>query len=116
MEFGFGPAFEKATGYGYEGFGGGSTEDASEIKGRVRTGDVFISAAAAADQALEGAGNGNWVSWYSTFAASPLELAYNPKSSFGKELAKGKPWYEVLTTRKGSGSDEQTRHSTRRAC
>jgi molybdate/tungstate transport system substrate-binding protein len=97
MEHDLGPAFSKARGFGYQGIGGGSTEVANEIKGGVRRGDVFISAAAAADKALEGSANGSWVSWYSTFAASPLMLAYNPKSRFGAELARGKPWYEVLT-------------------
>lgn len=97
MERDFGPAFQKASGYGYKGFGGGSTEVASQIKGGVRRGDVFISAAAAADKALEGQANGNWVSWYTTFAASPLMLAYNPSSSFGRQLAQGKPWSQVLT-------------------
>ncbi len=97
MERDFGPAFSKASGYGYRGFGGGSTELASQIKGGVRQGDVFISAAAAADNALEGSANGDWVSWYTTFAASPLMLAYNPSSSFGRQLAQGKPWYQVLT-------------------
>jgi len=97
MEQEFGPAFERADGYSFRGFGGGSTELASEIKGRVRTGDVFISAAAAADRSLEGAANGGWVSWYSTFMASPLELAYNPNSKFGAELRRGVPWYRVLT-------------------
>jgi len=97
MEDDFGPSFQKADKYSFEGFGGGSTELANEIKGGVRQGDVFVSAAAAADQALEGSANGNWVSWYSTFMASPLELAYNPQSSFGKELKSGVPWYEVLT-------------------
>jgi molybdate/tungstate transport system substrate-binding protein len=97
MEHDFGPSFAKTTGYGYKGFGGGSTEVAAQIKGGVREGDVFISAAAAADKLLEGAANGNWVSWYTTFAASPLMLAYNPSSSFGKQLAAGKPWYQVLS-------------------
>jgi molybdate/tungstate transport system substrate-binding protein len=95
MERDFGPAFQKASGFGYKGFGGGSTEVAAEIKAKVRRGDVFISAAAAADRALEA--SGNWVSWYTTFAASPLMLAYNPKSKFGAELARGRPWYRVLT-------------------
>ena len=96
MEHDFGPSFEKASGYGFEGFGGGSTELANEIKGGVRQGDVFVSAAAEADEALKGAANGGWVSWYATFMASPLVLAYNPQSSFGKQLASGKPWYRVL--------------------
>jgi molybdate/tungstate transport system substrate-binding protein len=97
MEQGFAPAFERADGYSFRGFGGGSTELASEIKGRVRTGDVFISAASAADRALEGGANGGWVSWYSTFMASPLELAYNPSSSLGRELRRGVPWWKALT-------------------
>ncbi|MGH2831168.1 MAG: substrate-binding domain-containing protein, partial [Solirubrobacteraceae bacterium] len=97
MEDDFGPAFQKADGYGFEGFGGGSTELASEIKGKVRQGDVFISASAKTDRSLAGAANGGWVSWYSTFMASPLELAYNQQSKFGAELRHGVPWYEVLT-------------------
>ena len=96
MEHDLGPAFQKASGYGYQGFGGGSTEVASQIRGGVRQGDVFISAAAAADKALEGTANGNWVSWYTTFAASPLMLAYDPSSNVGRQLAQGKPWYRVL--------------------
>ncbi len=97
MEDALGPAFSEADGYTFEGFGGGSTELASEIKGKVRRADVFVSASAAADALLEGAANGNWVSWYTTFAASPLELAYNPQSKFGGELRRGVPWYKVLT-------------------
>jgi molybdate/tungstate transport system substrate-binding protein len=96
MENGIRPSFERATGYGFEGFGGGSTELANEIKGGVRQGDVFISAAAAADHKLEGAANGGWVSWYASFMASPLVLAYNPQSSFGRQLRSGKPWYRVI--------------------
>jgi molybdate/tungstate transport system substrate-binding protein len=97
MEQSFGPSFERADGYSFRGFGGGSTELGSEIRGRVRTGDVFLSASSKADNSLEGAANGSWVSWYSTFMASPLELAYNPASKFGKELRRGVPWYKVLT-------------------
>jgi molybdate/tungstate transport system substrate-binding protein len=72
---------------------------ASEIKGGVRRGDVFVSAAASADRSLAGNANGNWVSWYSSFMASPLELAYNPHSKFGAELRRGVPWYRVITQR-----------------
>ena len=97
MERYLGPSFQNADGYGFTGFGGGSTELASEIRGRVRTGDVFVSAAAAADRSLEGSANGAWVSWYSAFMGSPLELAYNPNSKFGAELRRGVRWYTVLT-------------------
>jgi molybdate/tungstate transport system substrate-binding protein len=97
MEKAFGPEFTAASGYPFEGFGGGSNEDAAAIKGRVRQGDVFVSAAASADEELEGAANGNWVSWYSTFTSSDLVLGYDPKTKFGRQLAAGKPWYKVLT-------------------
>jgi len=97
MEKALGPAFTKATGYPFEGFGGGSNEDAVAIRGKVRQADVFVSAAASADNELKGAANGNWVSWYSTFTSSSLVLGYNPKTKFGKQLAAGKPWYKVIT-------------------
>jgi molybdate/tungstate transport system substrate-binding protein len=97
MEKALGPAFERATGDPFEGFAGGSNEDAAAIKGRVRQADVFVSAAASADQELEGAANGDWVSWDSTFTSSALELGYDPKTKFGKQLAAGRPWYDVLT-------------------
>jgi molybdate/tungstate transport system substrate-binding protein len=97
MEADLGPAFQRADRYGFEGFGGGSKELASQIKGGIRRGDVFISAAASPDRSLAGGTNGNWVSWYSSFMASPLELAYNPHSRFGAELRRGVPWYRVIT-------------------
>jgi molybdate/tungstate transport system substrate-binding protein len=97
MEKSLGPDFTAATGYPFEGFAGGSNEDAAAIKGKVRQGDVFVSAAASADRELEGAANGNWVSWYSTFTSSSLALGYDRNTKFGKELAAGKPWYKVLT-------------------
>jgi molybdate/tungstate transport system substrate-binding protein len=96
MEGELGPAFQRAEGYSFEGFGGASTELANEIKGGVRQGDVFLSASASADQSLQGSANGDWVSWYSAFMASPLLLAYDPQSKFGAELRRGAPWYEVL--------------------
>jgi molybdate/tungstate transport system substrate-binding protein len=96
MEKDFGPGFQKAEGYGFEGFGGGSNELASAVKGGVRQGDVFVSAAPSADSELEGTGNGSWVSWYSTFATSPLELGYNPKTKLGAELAKGVSWWKAI--------------------
>ena len=96
MEKALGPEFTAASGYQFEGFGGGSGEDAAAIKGKVRQADVFVSAAASADEELQGAANGDWVSWYSTFTSSELVLGYDPKTKFGKQLAAGKPWYEVI--------------------
>lgn len=97
MENDIGPAFQEASGYRFQGYGGGSGEDAKEIKGKVRQADVFLSASAEADRELEGSSNGGWASWYCTFATTPLVLGYDPSSKFGKELADGMPWYEVLS-------------------
>jgi molybdate/tungstate transport system substrate-binding protein len=66
------------------------------IKGKVRQGDVFVSASPTVNAELEGAANGSWVSWYATFASAPLVIGYNPKSKFASDLT-SKPWYQVIT-------------------
>lgn len=96
IENSVGPAFQKATGYDVSGFSGGSDNLASQIKGGIEKGDVFISASPTVNTELEGLANGNWVAWYATFAVSPLEIGYNPNSSFAKNF-KTKPWYDVIT-------------------
>jgi molybdate/tungstate transport system substrate-binding protein len=95
MEHGIGPAFNTATGGTFEGFAGGSNGLANQIKGRLRRGDVFVSAAASVNDTLMGSANGNWVQWYITFAQSAVVIGYNPSSRFAADL-KTKPWYEVL--------------------
>ena len=100
MEKKVGPAFQQATGYGYQGEGKGSTALANEIKGKLRTPDVFISADPAVDQTLMGPANGNYVAWYATFTRTSMVIGYNPSSKFAADLqaaANGsKPWYQVL--------------------
>jgi molybdate/tungstate transport system substrate-binding protein len=96
MEKEIGPAFNSATGYTFTGFSAGSTALASQIKGKVRQGDVFVSASPAVNLTLIGPSNGSWVSWYVTFATSPLVIGYNPHSKFAHDL-QTKPWYEVIT-------------------
>jgi molybdate/tungstate transport system substrate-binding protein len=95
MEHAVGPAFDTASGEDFQGFAGGSNGLANQIKGRLRQGDVFISANPAVNDSLMGGPNGEWVSWYITFAQSPLLLGYNPASPFAPDL-KSKPWYEAL--------------------
>ena len=95
MEHGIGPAFDRASGATFRGFGGGSNGLANQIKGKLRHGDVFISASPKVNDSLMGAPNGNWLNWYITFAQSPLVIGYNPASRFAADL-KTKPWYEVL--------------------
>jgi molybdate/tungstate transport system substrate-binding protein len=91
-----GPAFQQATGYTLQGFSAGSDALASQIKGGIEKGDVFISASPKVNAELEGAANGNWVSWYATFATSPLVLGYNLYGPYAKAF-KTKPWYKVIT-------------------
>jgi molybdate/tungstate transport system substrate-binding protein len=91
-----GPAFHAATGYTLVDTSHGSGTLASDIKNKVDVADVFVSASPAVDATLEGASNGDWVSWYADFAASPEVLGYYPKSKFAKDL-QTMPWYKVIT-------------------
>jgi molybdate/tungstate transport system substrate-binding protein len=97
MEHGVGPAFGRATRGEFLGFAGGSNALANQIKGRLRPGDVFISATANVNDTLMGAGGGDWVRWYVTFAQSPMVIGYNRSSRFAAAL-RTRPWYEVLST------------------
>jgi molybdate/tungstate transport system substrate-binding protein len=90
-----GPAFARSGNYKFSGYGSDSQSVANSIKAKTQTGDVFISASPTVNASLEGAANGGWVSWYSTFATSPVVIAYNPKSKFAKEF-RTKPWYQVV--------------------
>ena len=91
-----GPAFHAATGYTLVDTSGGSGTLESDIKNKVDVADVFVSASPTDVAGLEGAANGNWVSWYASFAASPEVLGYYPKSKFAKDL-QTMPWYKVIT-------------------
>jgi molybdate/tungstate transport system substrate-binding protein len=91
-----GPAFHAATGYTLVDTSHGSGTLAADIKNKVAVADVFVSASPAVDTTLEGAANGNWISWYASFAASPEVLGYYPKSKFAKDL-QTMPWYKVIT-------------------
>ncbi len=90
------PAFHAATGYTVVDTSAGSSTLAADIKNKIDVADVFVSASPTVTQGLEGASNGNWVSWYADFAASPEVLGYYPKSKFAKDL-QTMPWYKVIT-------------------
>jgi molybdate/tungstate transport system substrate-binding protein len=92
MEKKLGPAFEKATGDGFQHYGTGSTKLAHAIEGGARSGDVYISANTKANKILMP----KQESWYGVFARSPVVIAYSQKSKFAKAL-KTKPWYQVVT-------------------
>lgn len=91
-----GPAFQTASGYSVSGKGAGSTALVTDIKGKVDKGDVFISASPKATATLMGSSNGDWVSWYVSYASSNVVLGYNAKSKFAADI-KSKPWYEAIT-------------------
>jgi molybdate/tungstate transport system substrate-binding protein len=95
MEHDMGPAFEAATGDQFRGFAGGSSLLANQIKGKLRQGDIFISASPKANSTLMGPANGSWVSWYVAFGQSALMIGYNPAGRFATDF-KTKPWYQVL--------------------
>jgi len=95
MQHQIAPAFEKESGDTVSGYPGGSKALAAQIKGGVERGDVLVSASPAVNTTLEGAANGNWVSWYAAFADSPLVLGYRPSSAFAHDL-ETEPWYEVV--------------------
>lgn len=90
-----GPAFAAATGDRYDGYGAASQAVANTISGRVRTGDVFISASPKADDSLTGPTHGDWVRWYACFASAPLVLGYSTSSRYAADL-RSKPWYDVV--------------------
>jgi molybdate/tungstate transport system substrate-binding protein len=95
MESQIGPAFDAATGYHFVGFPGGSKGLATQIRSHLQVADVFISASPAVDKTLQGKANGNWVSSYTAFAKTYLELGYNRASTFARQL-RAKPWYRVV--------------------
>lgn len=95
MEKQVGPAFVKASGDHYQGYGADSQAVANAIKTRVQTGDVFIAASPTVNATLMGASNGGWETWYAKFASAPLELGYAARSNYASALESGN-WYAVL--------------------
>lgn len=96
-----GPAFEAKHDYQYLGEGHGSLPAARLIKEGLRYPDVFQSADAKVNESvLMGKENGNFVSWYFTFASSEMVIIYYAKSRFADQFSlveKGEiKWYEVL--------------------
>lgn len=96
MEHDLGPAFQKATGFTFVGEGKGSKVLGSEIKGKLRRGDVFISASPDVDEALMGRESGDWVRWYTSFAEAPVVIGYYPKSRIASQLTDAS-WPKILS-------------------
>jgi molybdate/tungstate transport system substrate-binding protein len=77
-----GPAFTKATGFGYSGTAGPSLALSKSILAGEITPNVFTSVGSAPIQALEP----KFTRWYVRYAASPIVVAYNPHGKYGAEL------------------------------
>jgi molybdate/tungstate transport system substrate-binding protein len=89
-------AFHKATGLTMLQTAGESAVDAKDLAGKTTVQDIFVSQGAVAVKSLEVKAAGDLVPWYAQFGATPLLLAYNPKSKFAKDL-RTMPWYKVVT-------------------
>lgn len=92
-----GPAFARATGFAYQGRGGGSVALSHEILAGEITPNVFESVGSGPIQPLLP----RMTSWYVQFASSPLVVAYSPRSRFASQLsaiARGqKPLADLFT-------------------
>jgi molybdate/tungstate transport system substrate-binding protein len=95
-----GPAYDAATGFTFEGEAKGSQAIANNIKDKVRTPDVFVSADPAVDRSLQGPTNGNYVSWWVDFARTEMVIGWSPKSRFAPDFESARSgkrsWESVL--------------------
>lgn len=102
-EHSIGPAFTHSTGYSYSGRGAESFALSQEIAAGTITPGVFQSVGAAPITPLEP----KFTTWYVTFAASPIVVAYDPTgpdASTLKAIADGKqPIAKLFTLMASSG-------------
>jgi molybdate/tungstate transport system substrate-binding protein len=84
-----GPAFTATTGYGYTGRGAESLAVAQEIVAGTISPGVFESVGGAPIKVIEP----NFTTWFASFAASPIVVAYNPSGKYAakfKAIGEGK--------------------------
>lgn len=95
-----GPAFAAADDYTYQGKSAGSLAIANQIKAHLATPDVVEFADPSVNTTLMGAANGNYVSWYFTYARSELVIGFDNRSPFAPAFRKVQnhqlPWYRAL--------------------
>ncbi len=92
-----GPAFQGSTGYSYTGRGSESLAVAQEIIAGTVTPGVFESVGGAPIKLIEP----KYTTWYASFAASPIVVAYSPTSKYAskfKAIATGKARMSSLFT------------------
>ncbi|MDR2987596.1 MAG: substrate-binding domain-containing protein [Nocardiopsaceae bacterium] len=84
----FGPAFEKATGYTYQGTAGPSDGLSAEIASKTIFPNVFITVGGKSIESL----GAKFTKWYVQYATTSIVLAYNPNSKYAPQfeaIAKG---------------------------
>jgi molybdate/tungstate transport system substrate-binding protein len=95
-----GPAFQKESGYPYEGEARGSVQVANMIIDGLRTPDFFVSAGTIPIKRLMN-NTTPYADWLIKFGSAEMVIAYSPKSRFISDLDKARtgeiPWYQVLS-------------------
>jgi molybdate/tungstate transport system substrate-binding protein len=95
-----GPAFQKESGYPYEGEARGSVQVANMIIDGLRTPDFFVSAGTIPIKRLMN-NTTSYADWLVKFGSAEMVIAYSPKSHFFSDLDKARtgevPWYQVLS-------------------
>jgi molybdate/tungstate transport system substrate-binding protein len=94
-----GPAFQKESGYPYEGEARGSVQVANMIIDGLRTPDFFVSAGTVPIKKLMN-NTTPYADWLVKFGSAEMVIAYSPSSPFFNDLEKARtgeiPWYQVL--------------------
>jgi molybdate/tungstate transport system substrate-binding protein len=95
-----GPAFQKESGYPYEGEARGSVQVANMIIDGLRTPDFFVSAGTIPIKRLMN-NTTPYADWLIKFGSTEMVIAYSPKSRFFSDLEKARTgeisWYHVLS-------------------
>ena len=95
-----GPAFQKESGYVYDGEPRGSVQIANMILEGLRRPDFFISAGIVPIKKLMN-NTTPFANWLVKFGSAEMVIAYSPNSRFFNDLERARtgeiPWYQVLS-------------------
>jgi molybdate/tungstate transport system substrate-binding protein len=95
-----GPAFQKETGYLYQGEARGSVQVANMIIDGLRKPDFFVSAGTIPIMKLMNNTSTSFAEWLVKFASAEMVISYSPNSRFYNDLEQARtgqiPWYKVL--------------------
>ena len=96
-----GPAFQKETGYLYQGEGRGSVQVANMIIDELMKPDFFVSAGTIPIKKLMNNTSTPFAEWLVKFASAEMVISYSSNSRFYNDLEQARTgqisWYEVLS-------------------